>query len=382
DACVAAGLAVALVREAQPGDQWRRAVGALLPAAARALQRAAAAVLGAGRRGVSGELRPACLTLFALAADLTRTLPPCGLPGAREDPGAMAVALEAAPALLDTLCSLIASEWWTAEADGLPSPAAVIADAPPPPCGDAPPCEQLLLRVRQHASRQGSSGRQGAKQGEGRQESSQQPGRRQLQPGQRRSGSSVDAAAGATAAITTAPITAAAPTAAGAAAAASGLSAPTAVALAAAAAHVAVAASPAAADAAAAAAAAAPAAAVQVSGAAGAQPPRPPAGQREGPPGMAPGPAPPANLPGPAPCRSCAACGKQAERDGVRLRVCRGCRAVSYCSVECARADWKGGHRTSCKAAQAERAASGVGAAQPAAASAGWTQGGAGSAAG
>ncbi|KIY96236.1 hypothetical protein MNEG_11727 [Monoraphidium neglectum] len=120
DMRIAAGLAVKLAEEAQPGDQWRRAVGGLLPAAARSLQHVADGVMSATRGGTGagdarGELRTACLTLLLLVADLTQTLVPVGMPGTPEDPGPMAVALEAAPALLDTLGSLIASEWWTAE---------------------------------------------------------------------------------------------------------------------------------------------------------------------------------------------------------------------------------------------------------------------------
>jgi hypothetical protein len=47
----------------------------------------------------------------------------------------------------------------------------------------------------------------------------------------------------------------------------------------------------------------------------------------------------------------CAECGKTAE-DGVRLRLCRGCRAARYCSDACYKAAWKGGHRQQCEAAR------------------------------
>lgn len=51
----------------------------------------------------------------------------------------------------------------------------------------------------------------------------------------------------------------------------------------------------------------------------------------------------------------CAACGKTAAtHPGVRLRLCKGCHLVRYCSAECMRADWKQDrHKPVCKAAQA-----------------------------
>jgi hypothetical protein len=47
----------------------------------------------------------------------------------------------------------------------------------------------------------------------------------------------------------------------------------------------------------------------------------------------------------------CAVCGKTVA-DGVRLRLCRGCRAARFCSDACYKAGWRGGHRQECKAAQ------------------------------
>jgi hypothetical protein len=61
-------------------------------------------------------------------------------------------------------------------------------------------------------------------------------------------------------------------------------------------------------------------------------------------------------------CPSLAAADQEAA--GTRHRVCRACRAVRYCSPECARVAWKaGGHRHVCAAlagAAAESAAQGV----------------------
>lgn len=43
---------------------------------------------------------------------------------------------------------------------------------------------------------------------------------------------------------------------------------------------------------------------------------------------------------------SCAACGLQAN-----LR-CSGCKSMHYCSKECQKSDWKGGHKATCKASK------------------------------
>lgn len=51
----------------------------------------------------------------------------------------------------------------------------------------------------------------------------------------------------------------------------------------------------------------------------------------------------------------CAGCAKAAG-NGVRLKVCTGCRAAPFCSQECYKAAWKAGHRQECKAAQAAAA--------------------------
>jgi hypothetical protein len=51
----------------------------------------------------------------------------------------------------------------------------------------------------------------------------------------------------------------------------------------------------------------------------------------------------------------CAACA-QKPADGARLRLCRGCRSVRYCSLECMRSAWPG-HRHACQERQAEASA-------------------------
>jgi hypothetical protein len=51
----------------------------------------------------------------------------------------------------------------------------------------------------------------------------------------------------------------------------------------------------------------------------------------------------------------CAACGKT-PADGVRLRLCRGCRSVRYCSLACMRSAWPG-HRQACQERQAAASA-------------------------
>ncbi|KIY99267.1 hypothetical protein MNEG_8697 [Monoraphidium neglectum] len=46
----------------------------------------------------------------------------------------------------------------------------------------------------------------------------------------------------------------------------------------------------------------------------------------------------------------CATCGRMQAEEGVRLRLCRGCGAVRYCSEACARKDWvEGSHKQACK---------------------------------
>jgi hypothetical protein len=54
---------------------------------------------------------------------------------------------------------------------------------------------------------------------------------------------------------------------------------------------------------------------------------------------------------------SCAVCGKTAEADGVRLRLCAGCRAARFCSDACYKAGWRCGHKQQCLAAQAAKKA-------------------------
>jgi hypothetical protein len=57
----------------------------------------------------------------------------------------------------------------------------------------------------------------------------------------------------------------------------------------------------------------------------------------------------------PAAPAACANCGKT---DAARLRLCRGCRLVRFCSQECMRQQWtSAGHKPACKAAQAAAAA-------------------------
>jgi hypothetical protein len=46
----------------------------------------------------------------------------------------------------------------------------------------------------------------------------------------------------------------------------------------------------------------------------------------------------------------CAACGAAAA-DGVKLRVCSGCKSVHYCGPDCQKGDWKQ-HKGACRAAQ------------------------------
>ncbi|KIZ03389.1 hypothetical protein MNEG_4572 [Monoraphidium neglectum] len=47
---------------------------------------------------------------------------------------------------------------------------------------------------------------------------------------------------------------------------------------------------------------------------------------------------------------ACAVCGRTQAEEGVRLRLCRGCRAVRYCSTACAKKDWsEGTHKQACK---------------------------------
>jgi hypothetical protein len=54
---------------------------------------------------------------------------------------------------------------------------------------------------------------------------------------------------------------------------------------------------------------------------------------------------------GPASGNECAACAKT-PADGARLRLCRGCRSVRSCCLECMRSAWPG-HRQACQERQA-----------------------------
>mmetsp|Transcript_11826 Transcript_11826/g.27762 ORF Transcript_11826/g.27762 Transcript_11826/m.27762 type:complete len:306 (+) Transcript_11826:123-1040(+) len=51
---------------------------------------------------------------------------------------------------------------------------------------------------------------------------------------------------------------------------------------------------------------------------------------------------------GETPVDACANCGKQESSDAVRLKICKACRSVKYCSVGCQRAHWKQ-HKAACK---------------------------------
>ena len=53
---------------------------------------------------------------------------------------------------------------------------------------------------------------------------------------------------------------------------------------------------------------------------------------------------------------ACATCGKVEGAKGLRLRLCRGCLAVNFCSHECYRAFWRT-HKPFCKQEQARQAA-------------------------
>lgn len=45
-------------------------------------------------------------------------------------------------------------------------------------------------------------------------------------------------------------------------------------------------------------------------------------------------------------------------QDGVaKLKRCMGCASVHYCSEECQRAGWEGGHRKECKRLKSAKAA-------------------------
>ena len=52
------------------------------------------------------------------------------------------------------------------------------------------------------------------------------------------------------------------------------------------------------------------------------------------------------------PTKQCLFCGATSVPDGRKLKLCAGCRAVHFCSVDCQRAAWPG-HRQACQAAQA-----------------------------
>ncbi|KAI8470189.1 MAG: hypothetical protein J3K34DRAFT_421311 [Monoraphidium minutum] len=77
--------------------------------------------------------------------------------------------------------------------------------------------------------------------------------------------------------------------------------------------------------------------------------------------GLLPRPAPAAHAPGaaaPAPAgaaRSCLQCGAATAPGGGPLKVCRGCRAVRFCSEECLRLAWRAGHKEACAALRAAR---------------------------
>jgi hypothetical protein len=61
------------------------------------------------------------------------------------------------------------------------------------------------------------------------------------------------------------------------------------------------------------------------------------------------------------PDRCCAMCGAASGAGGGLLRLCSGCRSVRYCSQDCYKAGWKGGHRQECAALAAAREAGGGG---------------------
>ncbi|KAI8472886.1 MAG: hypothetical protein J3K34DRAFT_519422 [Monoraphidium minutum] len=48
-------------------------------------------------------------------------------------------------------------------------------------------------------------------------------------------------------------------------------------------------------------------------------------------------------------------CGRATALDGGRLLVCTGCRSVRFCSEECQKLGWKGGHKAQCAALKAAR---------------------------
>jgi hypothetical protein len=49
---------------------------------------------------------------------------------------------------------------------------------------------------------------------------------------------------------------------------------------------------------------------------------------------------------------SCAHCGRAAAAD-INLQSCSACQAVQYCSKECQRVSWYGGHKEQCRLPQA-----------------------------
>ncbi|KAI8470847.1 MAG: hypothetical protein J3K34DRAFT_468753 [Monoraphidium minutum] len=55
------------------------------------------------------------------------------------------------------------------------------------------------------------------------------------------------------------------------------------------------------------------------------------------------------------PLPGCLHCGSAAGPGGARLKVCRGCRAVRFCSQDCYVCAWRGGHREACAALRAAR---------------------------
>ncbi|KAI8470849.1 MAG: hypothetical protein J3K34DRAFT_458659 [Monoraphidium minutum] len=55
------------------------------------------------------------------------------------------------------------------------------------------------------------------------------------------------------------------------------------------------------------------------------------------------------------PPSGCLHCGSAVGPGGARLKVCRGCRAVRFCSQDCYVRAWRGGHRAACAALRAAR---------------------------
>eukprot|EP00121_Abeoforma_whisleri_P001159 Awhi_evm1s1029 len=64
---------------------------------------------------------------------------------------------------------------------------------------------------------------------------------------------------------------------------------------------------------------------------------------------------PPDNFPDFSVSQECASCGmKNNTRNGVKLKLCGGCKKVKYCSRDCAKIDWKKRHKQHCSRQQDE----------------------------